>query len=930
MGKISPTKGLFVVRGFAVIGQYIWHSLKSNEAIEKLKSNVTHGLSFEEAKERLQLYGPNELPDTKRRTILSIFLHQFLSPLIYLLFVAAGIAFFISDARDSIVILVVVILNAAIGAYQEGRAEQSLEGLRRLSKLRARIMRGSQEQTIEASEIVPGDILILSSGDAVPADARLIETSNIAVAEAALTGESLPVTKCIATIAENTPLADRQNMIFAGTHITAGRGLAVVTATGVNNEIGKIAHLATTTVQPKTQLELRIQQFGRYLVVAAIFVFFLVVGIGFLRGIPFAQIFMIAISQMVSLVPEGLPVAMTIALAIGVHRMARRGTVVRRLAAVETLGATTIICTDKTGTLTRNEMVVTAIYLPIGKREITVTGVGYAPEGEFIERGHKLIANVDRTLQKLFEASLLCNDSQLLKPDDSNSQWRMLGDPTEGALLTLAAKGALETIPIRKKYHRTAELPFNSDTKMMATQHSIDGQNIVYLKGAPEMLLDLCDSVYHDGHVEALNENLYVEIQAAAKKMANSALRLLAIGFVRDGYIDGSRGYAPFSGKVTLIGLIGELDPPREEVAASVRECKSAGIKPVMVTGDHKATGLAIAKALGISQNNDLAIDGQELDLLTDQALAEKIDSISVFARVHPAQKLRIVEAYQKKGHVVAMTGDGVNDAPALVRANVGVAMGITGTEVAKEAAKIVITDDNFSTIVAAISEGRLVYQNIKKLILFLFVTSIDEVVVLFLALIFGYPIPLAAVQILWINLVTEGTLTVNLIMEPPEGDEMTRLPISPNQPLLDRALLMRLPLMTVASVASTFGWFTYRTSMGVDPALVQTETFTILAVCQWFNVLNCRSALHSAFSWNLIKNPWLIGGLVLGNMLHLAVIYWPPLNQFFHTVPIDAEQFFEIGLVASLVLWAEEIRKFIARYFTQKRRLQYESTVGP
>lgn len=906
-----------------------WHSLQSYEAIEKLKSNATQGLSYEEAKERLQQFGSNELPEPKRRTLRSIFLHQFLSPLIYLLLFAAGIAFFIGEARDSLVILVVVILNAVIGAYQEGRAEQSLEALRRLSKLKTRVLRGGQEQTIEASEIVPGDILILSSGDAVPTDARLIEASTIAVAEAALTGESLPVVKSIAALAENTPLADRQNMIFAGTHITAGRGLAVATATGVNNEIGKIAHLATTAVQPKTQLELRIHQFGKYLVVAAIAVFCLVIGIGLLRGIPFAQIFMIAISQMVSLVPEGLPVAMTIALAVGVQRMARRGTVVRRLAAVETLGSTTIICTDKTGTLTRNEMAVTAIYLPFGKREITVSGVGYAPEGDFIERGYKLTANIDKTLQKLFEASLLCNDAQLVGPDASSSQWRMLGDPTEGALLTMAAKGGVDPISIRNQCHRTAELPFNSDSKMMATQHSVDGQSVVYIKGAPETLLDLCDSVYHEGHIEILSEATHVEIQAAAKKMAESALRLLAIGFVRDGYIDGSKGFAQFSRKVTLIGIIGELDPPRDEVATSVRQCQAAGIRPVMVTGDHKATGLAIAKALGISQNNDLAIDGQELDLLTDEALAEKIDSISVFARVHPAQKLRIVEAYQKKGHIVAMTGDGVNDAPALVRANVGVAMGITGTEVAKEAAKIVITDDNFATIVAAVSEGRLVYQNIKKLILFLFVTSIDEVAVLFLALIFGYPMPLAAVQILWINLVTEGTLTVNLIMEPPEGDEMTRLPLSPNQPLLDRALLSRMPLMVLSSVVSTFGWFTYRTSMGVDPALVQTETFTVLAVCQWFNVLNCRSSLRSAFSWNLFKNPWLIGGLVLGNLLHIAVIYWPPLSQFFHTVPIDTEHFFEIGLVASLVLWAEEIRKFIARTFTQKRRLQNESTMG-
>ena len=706
-----------------------------------------------------------------------------------------------------------------------------------------------------------GSCVSVEAGSSPTSCARLIEASTIAVSEAALTGESLPVVKSIAKLAENTQLTDRQNMVFAGTHVTAGRGLAVVTATGVNNELGKIAHLATTTVQPETQLELRIQQFGRYLVVAAIIIFFLVIGFGLLRGIPFAQIFMIAISQMVSLVPEGLPVAMTIALALGVQRMARKGTVVRRLAAVETLGSTTVICTDKTGTLTRNEMAVTAIYLPVGQREITVTGVGYAPEGYFMERGQKLTPNIDKTLQKLFEASALCNDSQLLGPEispgASSPQWKMIGDPTEGALLTLVAKGGLDPVSIRNQYPRTAELPFNSDSKMMATQHSVEGKIVVYLKGAPEILLELCDSIYHDGNKEALDENLRAEVQAVAKKMADSALRLLAIGFVSDASIDGSKGFTPFSGKVTLIGLIGELDPPRDEVAASVRQCQLAGIRPVMVTGDHKATGLAIAKVLGISQNNDLAIDGQELDLLSDEALAEKIDRISVFARVHPAQKLRIVEAYQKKGNVVAMTGDGVNDAPALVRANVGVAMGITGTEVAKEAAKIVITDDNFATIVAAVSEGRLVYQNIKKLILFLFVTSIDEVVVLFLALILGYPIPLAAVQILWINLVTEGTLTVNLIMEPAEGDEMQRPPIPVNQPLLDRSLLSRMPLMVLASVVSTFGWFVWRTSQGVPTAQVQTETFTVLAVCQWFNVLNCRSALHSAFSWDLFKNPW-------------------------------------------------------------------------
>lgn len=899
-----------------------WHALRPEEVALKLKTNRERGLLPGEVGERLQQYGANELPEPKGRTLFSIFLHQFFSPLIYLLLVAAGIALFIGEARDSIVILIVVFLNAMIGAYQEGRAEQSLASLRRLAKLKARVLRGGQEQIIEASAIVPGDVLVLSAGDAVPADARLIEVSAIAVSEAALTGESLPVVKSIAKLSENTPLADRQNMIFAGTYITAGRGIGLVVATGVGNEIGKIAQLATAAVQPKTQLELRIKQFGRYLVIAAILMFCVVIGFGLLRGFPFAQIFMIAISQMVSLVPEGLPVAMTIALAVGVQRMAQKGTVVRRLAAVETLGSTSVICTDKTGTLTRNEMAVTLVFLPGGQREIKVSGVGYAPEGFLMESELRLGPQLDKSLNKLFQAISLCNDSQLLGPDATNPDWRIVGDPTEGALLTLVAKGGLDPLAIRHQYPRTADLPFNSDSKMMATQHTIEGKSIVYLKGAPEALIGLCDSFYELGEVKALDESTLEGVQEAAKRMANSALRLLAIGFVQDTYIDGSKGFAPFAGKVTLIGLVGELDPPRAEVATAVRECQRAGIKPVMVTGDHKATGLAIASALGIICNQDdaQAIDGQELDLLSDEILLDRLDNIRVFARVHPAQKLRIVEAFQRKGNIVAMTGDGVNDAPALVRANVGVAMGITGTEVAKEAAKIIITDDNFSTIVAAVSQGRLVYQNIKKLILYLFSTSVTEVVVLFLALLCGFPPPLAAVQILWINLVTEGTLTVNLVMEPAEGNEMERPPIRADQPLLDRAILSRMPFMVFSMTASTFGWFWFRTSEGIDASLVQSETLSVLAVCQWFNVLNCRSELQSAFSWSVFKNPWLMGGLVIGNLLHFAVIYWAPLSQFFHTVPIDAHQFFAIGLVASLVLWVEELRKFCARRRLHKK----------
>lgn len=891
------------------LSEYNWHSLNNEEVLLTLESNVTDGLSHHEASERLKIYGSNTLPKTKKRSYFAIILHQFLSPLIYLLLAAAAIAFIIGDSRDALVILVVVLLNAIIGAIQEGRAEQSMDALRQLSKLQARIIRGGQEQVIEASDLVPGDLLILNSGDAVSADARLLEVSSLTVAEAALTGESHPVAKSLETLDVSTPLADRHNMVYAGTHITAGRAHAIVIASGINNEIGKIANLTTAAVQPKTQLEQRIIQFGNYLLITSVVLFVLVISIGIYQGISFPKIFMIAISQMVSLVPEGLPVAMTIALAVGVQRMSRRGTIVRRLAAVETLGSTTIICTDKTGTLTRNEMVVTSLYLLKDKKEIIVSGVGYAPEGSLMNNGVEITHLKDANLHELLKACVLCNDAQLLAPEDSSATWKILGDPTEGALLTLAAKNNLDADTVRKKYPRIAELAFNSDAKMMATEHEIEGKKIVYIKGAPEAILNL----------SGLDQSITNEILSAAQKMADQALRVLAFGYAQDCQIDGDLGFKSFAGKITFIGIGGMLDPPRIEVSKAIAECKSAGIKTIMVTGDHKSTGLAIARALGISQENNLAIDGLELDQLSDHELSLQIDRISIFARVHPAQKLRIVKAYQNKGEVVAMTGDGVNDAPALVSANVGVAMGITGTEVAKEAAKIVITDDNFATIVAAIAEGRLVYQNIKKLILFLFITSIDEVVILFLALILGYSPPFAAVQILWINLVTEGALTVNLIMEPPEGNEMQRPPTAPNEPLLDRALVSRIPLMVLASVVSTFGWFIYRSGQGVLPNLVQTETFTVLAVCQWFNVLNCRSNLQSALTWNVIKNPWLIGGLFIANALHVAVIYWPPLNDFFHTVPINGKEVIAIGVVASLVIWVEEVRKFIARRFSHQ-----------
>lgn len=880
---------------------HLWHALDRQAVLDALSSHEIDGLTTEEAQERLRRWGANTLEEGKRRSWASVFIGQFASPLIYLLFAVAAVAFAMRHTNDGIVILVVVTVNSLIGALQEGRAQRSLDALSRLAVQTARVVRGRNEALVEASDVVAGDILLLEAGDAVVADGYVLSAHALAVAEAALTGESVPVHKACQPVPGEAPLGDRTNMVFAGTNVVAGRGRVVVVATGAAREIGHIAQLAQQAKASQTPLEARIAQFGRYIIWAAGAMFVLVVAIGLARGISLGELVMVAISQVVGMVPEGLPVAMTVALSVGVQRMARRKAVVRRLSAVETLGATTVICTDKTGTLTKNEMTVTHVVMA-GGRSYEVAGTGYEPRGAFKHDDQHVAAANDDLLIELMRACVLCNDAKLLPPEGEAGVWKPLGDPTEVALIVFAMKGGLNPAELREHNRREAELPFDAAARMMATQHKTEQGTQVFIKGAPEAVFDLCAGQDH------------AALKQAAEQMAARALRVLAVAKVTDIGIDQTTGFRAFGSSATLLGLVGQMDPPRSEVKDAVMRCRAAGIRPVMVTGDHKATGLAIATTLGIAAPGDQAVDGRELASLSDPELARRIDKISVFARVDPAQKLRIVGAYQKQNHVVAMTGDGVNDAPALMKANVGVAMGITGTAVAKEAAKIIILDDNFATIVAAVEEGRVVYRNIKKTVLHLLSTSAAEVSVLMVGLMLGYPPPFLAVQILWNNLVTEGVLTVNLVMDPPEGDEMSRPPIDANEPLLSRLLRRRMFFMVPAMVVSTVGWFIWRSQHNVPLQVVRTETFTLLAVCEWFNVLNCRSETKSAFTLSALQNRWLMGGLLLGNALQVLVIYWQPLAQVFHTVPLDAKQVLFIGVAGSLVLWVEEARKFIAR----------------
>lgn len=878
----------------------IWHALPVEQLLHHFELDPARGMAASAVRGAQARHGANALPEPPPKPLWRTFVRQFKSPLIYILFAAAVLAVALDHRGDALVILAVVLANALIGSFQEGRAERSMAALRRLAALRVRVLRDGGELVLEARELVPGDIVLMAAGDAVAADARLIEEVQLQVAEAALTGESVPVSKSLAPVPEATGLADRHCMVYSGTHVTAGRARAVVVATGVHTEVGRIAGMTEGAADPKTPLEVRLEQFGRALVAAALGLFVLVVLLGLWRQLPLAEVLMVAISQMVSMVPEGLPVAMTIALAVGMQRMADRGAIIRRLSAVETLGSTTVICSDKTGTLTRNEMTAVTIWMPAG-REITVNGIGYAPEGALVESGVP-VGEADPALRDLLLAAALCNDSELLPPEEDRVSWSVLGDPTEGALLVLARKAGLSIEGVRRGAPREAELPFDSDTKLMATRHAaVDAPRRVWIKGAPEAVLRLC---------AAKGGVTQQEAREAAEVMASRALRVLAFATLEDDPLEAAAGFDALAGRARLLGLVGQIDPPREEVKLAVAQCRAAGVRPIMVTGDHKLTGLAIARELGIARDGERAVDGPELERMGEADLRDALPSIAVFARVQPAQKLRIVEALQARGEVVAMTGDGVNDAPALARADVGVAMGITGTEVAKSAAKIVITDDNFSTIVGAVQQGRVVYANLKKVILYLFATSMAEVLVLLLALVAGFPLPLVAVQILWINIVTEGTVTVNLVMDPADGDEMRRSPVPRNDRLLSAEMLQRVALMTPLIAAVTFGWFAWRLGQGEALELVRTETFTVLAMCQWFNVLNCQSASASALGLRIVRNRWLLGGLTLSMLLQALVLYAPPMNTLFHTVPLPLASLLPLLALASTVLWAEELRK--------------------
>lgn len=889
-----------------------WHALPIEAICQQLQSDPVHGLRSDDAQQRLTRYGANELQEKPGIPAWLRFLHQFKSPLIYVLLVAAVVATFLGEFKDAGVILGVLLANAIVGFIQEGRAERSMAALKKLSAPQSRVRRDGQIVLVPSRELVPGDVLILGAGDRIAADARLTEVAALITLEGALTGESTGVNKKVAVLPPETPLADRKNMVFAGTVVAAGRGEAMVVATGMRSELGKIATMVQEAGTTVTPLQVRMKHFSRVIIIVVLSVMTLVFGLGIWRGLPVRDIFMVALSQAVSAIPEGLPVAVTVALAVGMQRMAKRRAIIRKLAAVETLGSATVICTDKTGTLTKNEMCVTRVVLP--GTVLTVTGIGYDPTGEFREGDKPVDIQSAPNLRALLECGVLCNDAVLL-PADKDGSWRIDGDPTEGALLVAAQKAGLSPTSLRNQHKRTWEIPFDPKYRMMATGYLLnDGIIRVCVKGAPEEVMALCHQLRRGSEFEPLTDTARDWIRSQQRELSANGLRVLAFAEGTVPRDELSDTYDPLRGRLTFLGLMAQIDPPRPEVREAVALCKSAGVRTIMVTGDHMLTGQAIARDLGIADAESAALEGKDLSNMTDAELDNALGRTAVFGRVAPEHKLRIVESLQRQGHVVAMTGDGVNDAPALAKADIGVAMGITGTEVAKEASAMVITDDNFATIVSAVEQGRIIFNNIRKAVYYLFSTSAAEILALMSALIAGLPLPLRAVQILWVNLVTDGALTVNLVMEKAEGDEMKRPPLRRNAPMVPRWMLWRMVWLVPVMGFGTVGLFAWALESGRSYETAQTMTFCVICAFQWFNGLNARSYRQSLFKMGLFTNPFVMGGLTVAIVLQVLAVHWSVLSNLFHTVPLTGVEWLIVMAVASTVLWADELRKWWVR----------------
>ena len=881
-----------------------WYHLETSEVLRALQSSSS-GLTWEEAEARLERFGPNQIERHKGPGRLTLFLRQFQSPLVYVLLVAGLITALVGNYVDTAVILAVVLVNSVIGYVQETKAAAAMESLLKMTAPTATVLRDGVHTEVEIWQVVPGDITILSAGDKVPADLHLLEAHHLQIDEAPLTGESVPVAKTTRPIREaNLPPADQVNMAFAGTTVTSGRGVGVVVATGRHTELGKISEQVTGIEAVETPLQARLHKFSQFLGLVVLALVALVFGLGLLAGFGLLEMFLTAVTLAVSAIPEGLPATVTIVLAIGTMRMAERNAIIRRLPAVETLGTADYICTDKTGTLTRNEMTVRTMYA--SGRTYKVTGTGYRPAGEVRLDGQVVDVESSPTLKMLLTIGVLANDARIAVQDGST---KVLGDPTEGALLVVAEKAGLSPRRLRHDARRLAEIPFESERQYMATLNLLDGQPSILVKGAPERVLEMCSSQMLDSGRAPLNRQSVLE---AAHRMAAQGYRVLAFAWKRTE----SERLAPsdLEEGFVFVGLQGIIDPPREEVPEAVEACRRAGVTVTMVTGDHQQTATAIARQLGILRPGQRVLTGRELETMSDEELGRIVERVAVYARAAPEHKLRIVEQLKSLGHIVAVTGDGVNDAPALRAADIGVAMGITGTDVSKETADMVLADDNFATIFAAIEEGRVVFENIRKVIFFLLSTNAGEVLTVLVALLAGMPLPLLPVQILWVNLVTDSAPVIGLGFEPGEREFLLRPPRNPKSQMLSRVLLLRIPLVATLMAIGTLGLFAYELASGAGIVEARTVAFTTLVLFQFFNAANARSENQSVVSRRFGTNRYLMGGVLLGLLLQILVIHLPAAQPIMGTSPLSIDRWLVMIAVSSSVLFAVELEKLIRR----------------
>lgn len=889
-----------------------WHSFRISELLNELGTEPGRGLSPEEASDRLKQYGPNELHKEAGVRPIAIFVAQFRSLVIWVLIGAAAVSIALGETVDGLAIAVIVLVNALFGFYQEFRAERAAAALARLVAPRARVVRDNHSLMVPAAEVVPGDILLLEPGDIIAADARLIEAERLRAEEAPLTGESQPVWKTADVRAADTPLADRSNMVFLATTVAAGTGRAVVVATGMETEVGQIAGLLESAVAGETPLRKRLDLVGRRLLWACFAIVVVVFLLGLLRSMPLFELFLTSVSLAVAAIPEGLPAVVTVALALGTQRMARRNALVKHLPAVETLGCAQVICTDKTGTLTVGEMTVRQVIT--GAAAYEVTGEGYAATGAFFADGREVPAGSDPLLGKLLWASVACNDAELIGQAGRDG---IIGDPTEGSLLVAAAKHGLRREALEAEIPRIGGVPFDSDRKRMTVVRALADEAHAFAKGAPETLLDRCSHILTERGAEPLSEIDRARMLQASAVMATDALRVLAFAERTLGPL------ADFNAKpigadetesgMTLLGLIGLQDPPRAEARDAVAKCRQAGIRIVMITGDHPDTARAIAHELGILDQGDEALTGAELARLDDRDLTERIPRTAVFARVTAADKLRIVRAWKRRDAVVAMTGDGVNDAPALKEASIGIAMGITGTEVTKQSADIIITDDNFASIAAAVEEGRGIYDNIAKTLGYLLAGNAAELMVMLLATLVGWPLPLLPIHLLWINVVTDGLPALALATDPPDPDVLSRPPRSPQAQLIDGGFLKTTAMIGGLTALVTLGAFAFEHYNGGSLDEARNAAFTVLVFSELFRSFGARSAIKPIWQLGLFTNLRLLTVVLVSFIVQLAIHYVPALQSIFSIPPIGIGQclaWIALGTIPLIVL---ETRKMLS-----------------